>query len=202
MAKKSFKEQMGDFIKVIQAYINDEPIQRRITNPGGEPNEWKDFPVEGIEQDDFEPGCYDYCIKPAKGSRLDAYPDERSILPVDFAELREGRVYLLRSKTRKEKVKRGYIFVRKTYIYDDVIEMFYGILCEEPGTKVYISDSEARTYRSVASDECSNFIHESVGFCSIDKYDYYIPSKVQVQEADDFIRRLGYEFKNGEMVKL
>lgn len=202
MAEKSYKEEVSDLIKVMQAFLDGEPIQRKRLNPGGEPYEWRDVSTEVMEMDGFETEYYEYRIKPTKGGRLKVYPDEKSIYPEDFTKLREGRVYFIRNKARTGREERGYVFIKKIYPYDDVIESFYTIIQETRGTKVFIADRDADAYHSVASDECCNFIYESVGFNGIDQYDYYVPSKSQVQEADDFIRRLGYEFKDGEMVKL
>jgi len=202
-----FKQKLTDTIQVMQALLDGKQLQYRKLLYDDRYSSWHDLPSGDIlEMEGIDFMATEYRIKTADDSdtpdKYADYPDETNEdEPLHLSDLQEGRTYLIKSQDKSENLKRGYICVKDVYPQDDIVRIHFAIYIEQNGTKVHISDPDVRNYQSIASDKCCNYINYNMGFYHAEDYLFYTPSKALVEATESYIRRLGYEFKDGKMQK-
>lgn len=187
-----------DNLLLVTQALKDE---REVEYSSRQEVRWRNLdPRDGIDTQRFM-----YRVKPKVGFEAYAsYPEETIDEDVPFSLLKEGRIYLVKSKPGTSRnMKRGYVCIRRAFDLDGYsLMLHFGIYIEQNGTMVHIADPDVGNYRSVASDDCCNFINANIGITDADDYEYYVPSQLLVKSAYEILARLNYKYEDGEMKRI
>ena len=188
--KKNYLFDVDGLLQVLQAIKEGEPVEYR---PLEEPN-LREFNPE-ICSIDTE-NCK-YRVKPCK------YGDSSGIEPIRPEDLEEARIYLLRSRDSGN--DKGFLCVKSNmWKWNKLMSLHFSYIIENPSSAVLsICDPNAwKCSHSEYSESFANSISANLVVHNFDNVVCYEPSLAQVQMLESKLREIGYEFKNGEMIKI
>lgn len=188
--EKNYLFDVDGLLQVLQAIKDGKPVEYR---PLEEPD-WRDFDPEDCDID--TENCK-YRVKPCEYSDL---PGEIPIRPED---LEEERIYLLRSRDSRN--DRGFICPKSNlWKWSKIMSLHFSYIVENRGNAV-LSVCDPDTWNcshSEYSESFANRIFSNIAVYNFDDVVCYEPSLAQVQMLESKLREIGYELKNGQMIKI
>lgn len=186
--EKNYLFDVDGLLQVLQAIKEEKPVEYR---PLEEPD-WRDFDPENCDID--TENCK-YRIKPCE------YGEDIGIIALSPEDLREDRIYFLRSNIATSTIK-GFICVKSNLWKENkMICLHFSWNSDGLCPTLKVNDPDADCC-SVQSKGFANSIGFNLVFDNFENVSIYHPSLKQVKMLEAKLREIGYELKNGEMKKI
>lgn len=188
--EKNYLFDVDGLLQVLQAIKEGKPVEYR---PLEEPN-WREF---NPEEYDIDTENCKYRVKPCE------YSDLPGKIPIRPEDLEEDRIYLLRSRDSRN--DRGFICAKSNlWKWNKIMSLHFSYIVENRGNAV-LSVCDPDTWNCNHSEYSESFVSSispNLAVCNFDDVVCYEPSLAQVQMLESKLREIGYELKNGEMIKI
>lgn len=188
--KKNYLFDVDGLLQVLQAIKEGKPVEYRPL----EESDWRDFDPENCDID--TENCK-YRIKPRE------YGDNIGSIVIRPEDLQEGMIYLLThgEYNTKDKV---FICVKNNRWRDGKIVTFhFSWHSDGVCATLSVGDATGGTQHSEQSKGFANIIAPyNIVSNNFDGVEIRLASLAQVKMLESKLREIGYEFKDGEMIKI